>query len=60
MPEDRVYEIEIRVRSATDEAVRHLEGPLPYASANDVALDLSNDLGTKSDGRMRKTSGTDR
>lgn len=48
--EQRVFEIEIKIRSATDETVRHLEGPLPHATAEDVAVDLVGTLSSRSKG----------
>lgn len=60
MADETVYEIEVRVRSATDESVRHLEGPLDHKTANDVAVDLVNVLDTRSRGKIKHVPGTDR
>jgi hypothetical protein len=60
MDDVKLYEIEVRVRSATDESVRHLEGPLDHATANDVAADIVGHLDTASRKRIKHLAGTDR
>lgn len=60
MPDPRAYEIEIRIRSATDEAVRILEGPLDHQSANDVAADVVTHLDSRSRNKLKHIPGTDR
>lgn len=57
---DTTYEIEVRVRSATDEAVRHLEGPLPHKTAGDVAAELVGTLISRSNAKVKDVPGTDR
>jgi hypothetical protein len=62
MPDEKPYEIEIRVRSGTagDEAVRHLEGPLEHGSAESVAADVVNHLDSRARGKLKHVAGTDR
>ena len=60
MSEERYFEVEIRVRSATDEIVKHLEGPLWHQAARDVAADLEEMLRCRSANKMRTIDGTDR
>jgi hypothetical protein len=62
MSDDKAYEIEIRVRSgaAGDEAVRHLEGPLPHGTAQDVAAEIVGVLDSRSGKKIKTIPGTDR
>lgn len=53
MSDERVYEIEIRVRDAKEETVKHLEGPLSHKTVKDIVVDLANTLNTRSGGKMR-------
>ena len=57
---DTVYEIEIRVRSATDEAVRHIEGPMDRETANDIAAEVVDVLDSRSGRRLKTIPHTDR
>lgn len=62
MSDDRVFEIEVRVRSgkAGDEAVKHLEGSFDHRSADDVALDVVAHLDSRARNKLRHVPGTDR
>jgi hypothetical protein len=60
MSDETVYEIEIKVRSRDQEAVRHIEGPLPHETVEDVAVDLVGTLTSRSHGKVRHIAGTDR
>ncbi len=60
MADQPVYEIEVRVRSATDEAVRHLEGPIDHDSAESVAADIVTHLDSRSRGKLKTIPGTER
>lgn len=54
MAEDTVYEVEVRIRSATDEIVKQYEAPLRHASVGDVAVDIKTVLDSRSGNRTRE------
>lgn len=54
MSDESIFEIEVRVRSATDETVGHYEAPLSHKTVQDVAADLKGTLDTRSGHKVRE------